>query len=85
MNAKQKATELCNKFYNTDTHSNSVSVRMRTASNCALLAVEEILSLKLWGKTDGENDRDFWIKVKAEILNCQPGNEVQCGVGKNNI
>lgn len=76
MNAKNKAVELCNKFYNTDTHSNSVSVRMRTASNCALVAVEEILSLKLFGKTDGENDRDFWIKVKAEINNVQPKNDM---------
>jgi len=25
------------------------------------------------------------LQAKAEILNVQPGNELQCGVGKNNI
>jgi hypothetical protein len=79
MNAKEKAKELIERY-------RSISLLEKyNSKECALIAVEEILSLKLWGKTYGKNDRDFWIEVKAEIRNVQPKNDIQCGVGKNNI
>ena len=79
MTAKEKAKELIEKY-------RSISLLEKyNSKECALIAVEEILKLKLWGKTDGENDKDFWAAVKAEILNVQPGDDMQCGVGKNNI
>ena len=79
MNAKEKAKELIERY-------RSISLLEKYNSReCALIAVDEILSLKLWGKTDGVNDKDFWAAVKAEILNVQPGYDIQCGVGKNNI
>ncbi len=37
------------------------------ACNCAIIMVDEILSLKLWGKTDGKKNREYWQGVKAEI------------------
>jgi hypothetical protein len=40
---KEKAIELYNKFYNTDSHGNSVKVRESLAKQYTLLAVNEII------------------------------------------
>ena len=75
MTPKEKAKELCNKFYNTDTHSNSVSVRMNIAGESALISVEEILK-SFEGFMDSRRNfrheleidaERYWLAVKAEI------------------
>lgn len=40
---KQEARALVNKFYNTNSHSNSVEVRMSIAKQFALVCVDEII------------------------------------------
>ena len=44
MTPQEKAKELYNKFYNTDSHGNSVKVRESLAKQCALIAVDEIIN-----------------------------------------
>jgi hypothetical protein len=94
MNAKEKAKELQMLFlqYASQTHTDNYGndyqkfqTQYENAKECVLIMVNEILKIKLWGKTDKIRDRQFWEDVKAEILNVQPGNDMQCGVGKNNI
>lgn len=84
MNAKEKAKELINMMFDTLCNKEEAELTFfqKRAYQCALITVDEILKIKLWGKTDGENDKDFWAAVKAEILNVQPGDEVKCGVGE---
>jgi len=71
MTSKEKANELYNKFYNTDSHGNSVKVRESLAKHCALLAVDEILSLmvKFHGRhiEDNLHEISYWQEVKTEI------------------
>lgn len=77
MTSEEKAKELYNKFYNTDSHQNSVTVRQETAKQCALIAVDEILDvldnsrvyaydydLSLW---DGIST--YWQDVKNHLNN----------------
>lgn len=77
MTHKEKAKELYNKFYNTDSHGNSVKVRESLAKQCALIAVDEILEELEYRKQiiddyDYLFDWDnivigFWQEVKQEI------------------
>jgi hypothetical protein len=62
MEPKLKAKELYNKFYNTDSHGNSVKVRESLAKQCALIAVDEIL-----GSMGADRGYSFWVQVKDEI------------------
>jgi hypothetical protein len=37
------------------------------AKECALVAVNEILQIKLWAKSNGKPDKEFWKDVKTQI------------------
>jgi hypothetical protein len=43
MTAEEKSKELYNKFYDTNSHQNSVKVREETAKQCTIIAVNEVL------------------------------------------
>jgi hypothetical protein len=62
MKAEEKAKELYNEFYNTDSHGNSVKVRESLAKQCASIAVDEILKI-------GCIEVPYWQEVKKEINN----------------
>ena len=63
MTPKEKADELVNKFYNAAMNfSSTVRVRHELSKQCALIAVDEILSIQV--VKDG-----FWQQVKTEIEN----------------
>ena len=60
--AKQKANELMNKFYNSEVGMPTES----EAKNSALIAVDEILNSVLY--TDGNSERKiYWQEVKREL------------------
>ena len=68
MTPKEKAQELYNKFYNTDSHGNSVKLRESLAKQCALIAVDEILeSIHYTEYPMPTKDIDYWNQVKTEI------------------
>ena len=69
MTPKEKAQELYNKFYNTDSHGNSVKLRESLAKQCALIAVDEIMSdlTYLPYGLDYLIKIDYWEEVKQEI------------------
>jgi hypothetical protein len=67
MNAKEKALELYNKMYSTTTHPNSVEIRKECAKQCALIAVEEILTRMLGSRAYSFNEKLFWSEVKSEL------------------
>lgn len=58
MNAPDKAKELVYKMYNA--HSGAYTFSL--ASNCALIAVDEILKI-----TNGPSSFKYWQEVRAEI------------------
>ena len=71
MTPQEKAKELYNKFYNTDSHGNSVKVRESLAKQCALTSVEfareqfyKHCSAEMC--TDGTYD-DHFDRLKQEI------------------
>ena len=72
MTSLEKAIDLHNKFYNTSTHQNSVSVRLAIAKKSALIAVNEILEytkepiFPMGGATGYDYD-SYLEEVKAEI------------------
>lgn len=70
----------------------------KSATKIALILVDEILSIDKVEIDDNTGYvvipvnmdtagtfEKYWNEVKVEIYNVQPGDEVQCGVGKNNI
>jgi hypothetical protein len=66
MNAKEKSRELYNKFYNTNSHDNSVTARQEIAKQCALIAVDEVLnSNQTW--YEGTIPYGYWKEVRKEI------------------
>ena len=66
MTPKEKADELVKKMY--AVHSNSASdITLHFAKQCAMIAVEEILSNPLFFPDWGE--LHFWQQVKKEIVN----------------
>lgn len=72
MTPQEKAKELYNKFYNTDSYGNSVKVRESLAKQCALISVDEILNYlqHKWDTIGGSEylwDRNYYIEVKQEI------------------
>ena len=61
---QEKAKELVEKYDETLTYIESKS----KAKQCALIAVDEIISIKLlWFQKDTEH-LDFWQEVKQELL-----------------
>jgi hypothetical protein len=66
MTPKEKADELVKKMY--AVHSNSASdITLHFAKQCAMIAVDEILSNPLFFSDWGE--LHFWQQVKQEIVN----------------
>jgi hypothetical protein len=61
MTPKEKAIELIDKYDSTLTYLESKS----KAKQCALIAVEEILSANLFNTDENE----YWLQVKTEIEN----------------
>ena len=59
LNAKEKAIELYNKFWDVYQHD-------PVAQECALICVDEIL---LAESNYYPNEIDYWIEVKHEIIN----------------
>ena len=61
MTPKEKATELINKFRDTD-------IWRSTAKKCAIIAVDEIINAIDWHKFETPNKEfEFWNEVKQEI------------------
>jgi hypothetical protein len=79
MTPKQKANKLYNDFAYDFVRCN-VENASQKAKDAAIRCVDEIISAQ-WLDTGV----DYWNEVKAEIYNVQPKNDMQCGVGKNNI
>lgn len=67
MEAKEKAKLLVQSFKETIWQNGNPNHIDAHAKDCAILAVGEILQVKLFAKTDGVRDRDFWEQVKEEI------------------
>ena len=61
MKAKQKARELVNRYQN------EVGMFSAESKKCALISVDEILSMKIVRKND--LTEEYWEEVKAEIEN----------------
>jgi hypothetical protein len=61
MTPKQKAEELINKMYYTQ----SSPTNWMVAKQCALIAVDEVMERTLWDK----GEQRFWKEVKQEIEN----------------
>ena len=75
MTPKEKAGELVDKFYQTTPNeyfvNEPIGIKGRyksweQAKQCALIAVDEILSIIWWSY---DNDKFFWQDVKQEIEN----------------
>ncbi len=70
MTPKEKAIELYNKFYNTSSHPHHVESRKNNAKQCALIAVDEILSdykNYLMHENTEYKGLMYWQEVKQEI------------------
>ena len=65
MTPKEKAIELCNKFM---IHNSYQSIVWYNAKQCALIAADEILSIKkeIWDDFHSEYFK-YWQEVKQEI------------------
>ena len=65
---KEKAKELFSKYQNIYITEDSMGIDDELAEQCALIAVNEIISIKLlWFQKDTEH-LDFWKEVKEELL-----------------
>ena len=62
MTPKEKAKELVAKMYSQMEDEDAIALSI--AKDCALIAVDEILSVIWWGLDD---DLIYWVKVKQEI------------------
>jgi hypothetical protein len=71
MTPKEKAQKLINKFYGLPTGNTNRCVDWLTATESALIAVDEILSLMIKFHNrhieDNSNEIIFWEEVKNEI------------------
>ena len=65
---KEKAKELFSKYQNIYITEDSMGIDDELAKQCTLIAVYEIISIKLlWFQKDTEH-LDFWKEVKQELL-----------------
>ena len=65
---KEKAKELFSKYQNIYITEDSMGIDDELAKQCALIAIDEIISIKLlWFQKDTEH-LDFWKEVKEELL-----------------
>ena len=65
---KEKAKELFSKYQNIYLTEGSMGIDDELSKECVLIAVNEIISIKLlWFQKDTEH-LDFWKEVKEELL-----------------
>ena len=65
---KEKAKELFSKYQNIYLTEDSMGIDDELSKECALIVVDEIISIKLlWFQKDTEH-LDFWKEVKKELL-----------------
>ena len=65
---KEKAKELFSKYQNIYLTEDSMGIDDELAKECALIAIDEIIKIKLlWFQKDTEY-LDFWKEVKEELL-----------------
>lgn len=65
---KEKAKELFSKYQNIYITEDSMGIDDELAKECALIAIYEIIKIKLlWFQKDTEH-LDFWKEVKEELL-----------------
>ena len=65
---KEKAKELFSKYQNIYLTEDSMGIDDELAKECALIAIYEIIKIKLlWFQKDTEH-LDFWKEVKEELL-----------------
>ena len=65
---KEKAKELFSKYQNIYFTEDSMGIDDELAKECALIAIDEIIKIKLlWFQKDTEY-LDFWKEVKEELL-----------------
>ena len=65
---KEKAKELFSKYQNIYLTEDSMGINDELAKECALIAIDEIIKIKLlWFQKDTEH-LDFWKEVKEELL-----------------
>jgi len=65
MTPKEKAMELINKFYGLPTGNTNRCVDWLTATESALICVDEILSAHLFDL----DEKEYWEQVKLELIN----------------
>ena len=68
MTPKEKAEELCGKYYNRIEHTLSEEYFLHNRfiiKQCALIAADEVMQKTLWDKSE----QRFWKEVKQEIEN----------------
>ena len=66
---KEKAKELFSKYQNIYITEDSMGIDDELAKQCTLIAIYEIVKIKLlWFQKDTEH-LDFWKEVKEELLN----------------
>ena len=65
---KEKAKELFSKYQNIYLTENSMGIDDELAKQCALLTVEEIISIKLLWFQKNTEYLDFWKEVKEKLL-----------------
>lgn len=66
MTPQDKAKELVDKYMNIPSNSNTV----HRAKQCAIIACDEIIELRLIEDKDlQETTKEYWQSVKAELLN----------------
>lgn len=97
MTPKKKAKQLYNDFAYEFVRCN-VENASQKAKEAAIRCVDEILAIDKVEVDDNTGYvvipvnmdtagtfEKYWNEVKAEIYNVPPKNDMQCGVGKNNI
>lgn len=70
MTSKEKAIDIYNKMYETGFKPKSVLLRIEQAKECALIAVDEILSLSkiaAFRRDEVYMELEYWQEVKYEI------------------
>ena len=93
MNAKENAEKLVMSIYNYDEKNsyedNNIDDRLENAMEAANEVIDNAIIPRLdyifTNDSDLQSEVNYWADVKAEIYNVKLKNDMQCGVGKNNI
>jgi hypothetical protein len=66
MTPKQKANDLIHKFFS-NALPDAVECDLNVGKQCALIAVEEILTRMIGSRAYSFNEKLFWSEVKSEL------------------